>query len=125
MNSFESPLDFCVEKKIGVYSICFSDLFEICQGGPVVGKLSINGASVQGYKFGGPYLVSMNFLYIPVLSRKFLGVGFQLGRIDLENIDLTLIGSNEPLIFLDRIEDEVIFYFGDFDKTIERKYVIS
>ena len=125
MISFESPLDFCMDKKNDGYDICYSDLFEISQGGPVFGSLSINRKMVQGYKFGGPYLISRNILYIPVLSRKFLGVGFQLGRLNLENMELNLIGRSEPLIFLDRIDDEVIYDFGDLDKTIERKYVMS
>lgn len=42
----------------------YSDLHEIQQGSPYIGKLSVNGVLLSGL-FGGPALIARNAVYAP------------------------------------------------------------
>lgn len=81
MNKFEDPIQFDIKKKIGDIEIVYSDLMEFSQGGPEVGKISINGNMVNG-RFGGPALAKADYVYLPAYVTKFLGTGFKLARIN-------------------------------------------
>ena len=75
---------------------------EICQGGPLIGTLIVNGQKVFCDKrFGGPLLCCKNLAFVPMYIRKFCVSGFML----------TVIELNYDLVYLDSIdEDEILFY---------------
>jgi len=118
----QTPWDFDTKWNIGDNEIVYNGLHEICQGGPAVGTLSINGKQVAGYLYGGPFLFYDKIFYIPCYVKKFMGWGFQLAKISLEDLNVQLIGKIENLIFLDKIENGVIYYFENMDK-IEYKFI--
>ena len=117
MKNFETPTDFETSITLNGITIAFNNLQEISQGGPVVGNLLIDNKIVYG-TFGGPFLNENEFLFIPIyLKKRFFGWGFKLAKIDLNNGHCYIVGSIKKLIFLDKIEKDVIYFYEDFYKT--------
>ncbi len=118
---FEDPMQFDIKKKIGNVEVEYSGLMEICQGGPEVGHVSINGKLMEG-RFGGPALLHDDDIYLPVYLKKFLGTGFKLVKINAVTFKCEIFGGLKKLIFLDRIEAGRIYFFEDMNKTIQTYY---
>lgn len=119
MNLFEDPTQFAINKKVGEIQIMYFDLMEIAQGGPLSGYISINGKTMEG-RFGGPFLIKDNYIYIPILEKKFFGIGFKLARINTFTLEIKRLSKIKDLIFLEKIEENKIYFFEDISKTIER-----
>ena len=117
MTLFETPWDFDHKKIFNNMIIEYSDVQEIVQGGPEIGKLSIDNKIFEEKLFGGPCLNLGEFIYLPVYVRKFLNRGFQLCRINLFSRKLDILTSFEDLIYLDRIENNKIYYYIDLEKN--------
>ncbi len=117
MSIFEDPLQFITQKKVGGIEIIYSDLMEISQGGPEVGNLSINGKMVEG-RFGGPSLLNENCMYVPAQVKRFLGTGFKLARINTVTLKVEYLSKVKDLIFLEKIENNRVYFFEDMSKTI-------
>jgi len=115
--NFEDPIQFNIKKDIGNIEIIYSELMEICQGGPEVGHLSINGKKVDGL-FGGPCLYDNDYLYIPIYVKKFLGTGFRLVRININNNNIEYLSKVKKIIFLEKVEGNKVYYYGDIYKTM-------
>jgi len=115
MNNFESPLDFDIVNKMGDVEIVFSDLTEISQGGPKVGSISINGKMIKG-RYGGPILIANSYIYAPAHIKRLLGTAFRLSSINAVTLEITYIGKSMNLIWLDKIEDNQIYFFEDINK---------
>jgi len=119
MSNFEDPLQFDTKKKVGDVELMYSDLMEISQGGPEVGKLSINGIMIDGY-YGGPSILRENYIYVPALMKKFFGSGFKLARINTVTLKVEYLSKLKDLIFLDKIIDNRIYFFEDMSRTIQK-----
>lgn len=118
MMNFETPLSFALVKEANGIKISYSDLMEISQGGPVTGLLAINNTEIPYHRFGGPNLYKEDLLFAPILVKKFLGVCFKIAKINIHTLSMQIIGKRRDLIFLDKIENELIFFYTDLDKTI-------
>ena len=121
MSRFEDPIQFDVKKKVGNGEIVYFDLMEISQGGPQVGSLSINGKIVEG-RYGGPIIYDDRYVYAPAHVKKFLGTGFKLSRINMTTLGVEYLSKIKDLIFLDKLEDNRIYFFEDISKTIQRHF---
>lgn len=109
----ESPVDFIASKVIGRYAIQYSDLHEIGQGGPEVGSIFINGNKVESYLFGGPFLCQENSIYIPAYLPRLLGWRFKIARLELDTLEVQVMGDFKSVIFLKAIEGDTICYYED------------
>jgi hypothetical protein len=96
---------------------------EIAQGGPEIGTLSINGKILSpSLRFGGPAIYKDGTIYVPVFIRRFCISGFRICKINSETLDIEIIGKMKALIFLDKIEDDLIYFFEDLDRTKSSQY---
>jgi len=115
--SFETPWSFREIIEVKDLRIEYKQMTEVCQGGPCIGNLYINGVEVgtlsqKNYKgplfFGGPLLINNECLYVPLFERNISG--FRLFCWNLTN-KTYLIGIEElPLIILDKIDDSNLHY---------------
>lgn len=118
MNVYENPIDFNQSMKEDGYEISYSDTREIAQGGPIVGRLSVNNFLIHPiFLFGGPPLKCKNLLYVPVFVRKFCVAGFRLCVINLDTREFYMIGKVKNLIFLDRIDNDKIYFYENLEKS--------
>lgn len=104
---FDTPFDFSPIVTIGENHIQYTDLVEVCQGGPIVGRLSINGDMVSGYDFTGPFLYSDMFIYVPALVKS----AFIITQINLRTKEVKFRGKTTDFICLEKIEDNKIYYY--------------
>lgn len=92
VNKSDTPWRFTKDIQQDNWHIQYTDLNEICQGGPLVGTLIVNGQKVFCDKrFGGPLLCCKNLAFIPMYIRKFYASGFMLSVIELNSMRLGLI----------------------------------
>ena len=90
--------------------------FEICQGGPSIGDLFVDGqCAIPGSQFGGPMLEFNNALFIPKRSKGWFFNGFKLMRIDLNSFEMRYLGIKSDLLFLKRIDNNYLY----FSKVVE------
>ena len=123
IKSYETPVNFDVSKNIEGTEVEYSELMEVGQGGPEVGKLSVNKSEIKyEYPFGGPFLIKNGYLYVPVFIRSFFRSGFKLAKIDIRSHDVELIGTTLGLIFLSKIEDGKVYFYEDLDKKKSSYY---
>jgi len=107
------------EYSIEGHEIEYRDLMEICQGGPEIGNLFIDGQRIgDNSRFGGPLLYSNRSIYAPIYVKKFISSGFILAKIDIMTNEMKLIGRRKGLIFLEKISDGLAYYYRDLDKTV-------
>ena len=117
MNNNQTPGDFDTVAELENFKNEYRNLREIGQGGPTVGDLSIDGRLLDGDGFGGPLICQSGFLYIPIYVKgSSYGWGFKLGIIDLRTLDLTIFGEIKPVLHLDKIDDNRLYYFTSWDK---------
>jgi hypothetical protein len=118
MIKFEDPIQFNITVELEANKISYSNLMEICQGCPEIGNVYINNKRIDKYKFGGPCLLEMNYVYIPMFIKNIFSSGFKLAIINIDTLEIRTIGGKMPLIFLDKIKDGRIYYYKDLNKTI-------
>ena len=125
INKLGTPWVFVTELQQDKWHIKYSDLTEICQGGPLVGNLIVNGQKVFCDKrFGGPLLYHENLVFIPMFIRKFCISGFMLSIIELNTMRLSTIKDIYDLIYLDSINENGILFYKDIDRTkLHRKKI--
>lgn len=123
MSYNQTPSDFDETIHIEGYKIKYKNLREIGQGAPVIGDLVINGKQMPGYGFGGPLIYQNRHLYIPVYVKEaFYGWGFKLGIINLTDLSIEIVEKITPVIHLDKIENDRIYYFISWDKVKYNHY---
>lgn len=88
----------------------YSDLHEIQQGSPYIGKLSVNGVLLSGL-FGGPALIARNAVYAPRFVKS--EWKFELCRITPSNRAVTPLVSPQHVVWLERIEDGILYFHRD------------
>lgn len=83
-----------------------------------MGEITVDGiAPFPGRKFGGPLLGAGDYIFAPILKKKFLGNYFSLAKVDLTSKALIDLSLKEDLIYLDRIDEEGLFYYNTFNKS--------
>lgn len=117
MSKFENPSEFTTYIESGDIKIQYSNLMEIAMGGPEVGNILINNILIKNHRFGGPLLIKKQFVYAPVFIRRFFFSGFRLARINLTTLKVDLIGKKRDLIFLERIENNKVYFYEDYSKS--------
>lgn len=117
----ENPVSFFSEKKHLDKVIKLTELMEIVQGGPEVGRLSIDEKKILSYLFGGPFLCKDDCVYIPVYLKSFFYKGFKIAKININNQDVKILGNYENLISVYKIEEDFIYYYTDMDGMTSRK----
>lgn len=116
--AFENPIEFETIKADGKHTLVYYNLMEICQGGPEVGNIKIDGkAMFLDQLFGGPSMFFDEKIYIPVFERGFLFSGFKLCIIDLTTFKRHIIGKRSSIIFIDKVQDGTIYYYKDIYKA--------
>jgi hypothetical protein len=116
---FETPIDFASSTKVNGYLITYSNLIELSQGGPAIGRLSIDSEQIgKGSYFGGPLLFDENYIYIPIYIKNFFSSGFKLASVGLKSKALKIITQKKtPLIFLESLDDGFLSYYEDMGQT--------
>ena len=92
---------------------------EVCQGGPVVGDLSVNGKILEGLRFGGPLLHKDESIILPLFVKKIWNTGFVIVSINLKSLVMNKLSKVFPLAYLSRVEGLRIYFFEDCNKTKE------
>ena len=99
-------------------TVRYLDLKEICQGGPEIGTLEINGVEVEwANPFGGPMVIQDGFVFLPEFTRGFFRAGFRLARIRVSDLSVSTFGKVEPLLIIERIEPDAVAYYASLNKT--------
>lgn len=103
------------------FTIKLNSLVEgICQGGPMIGTLSINGKAYSNDKFSGPMLEHKGKLYIPKLKKSiFRGIGFELVSIDIKHNTLKSLTGWKSMVLLKEINGTMAIFFTDIDNLNE------
>lgn len=110
------PLNFLDTYAIEGHLIKYSSFIEICQGGPEVARLSIDGRFLGAERdiyFGGPPVFYKGYMFVPHLKKSFLSRYFKLCVIDLNNLSMKEIGGKEELILLKEVNDNTIYFFRE------------
>lgn len=113
MNLYNTPLYINAKKEEDGITIEYTDIREICQGGPEVGIFVINGKRIKDKLFGGPYIKNKDCLFVPLYK----GPHFVLAMINVTTLNIQVVGKSEDLIFLDKIEDNSVFYYTHINKS--------
>ena len=114
----DTPVNFNFELTINSSKVTYTNVMELCQGCPAVGNLTVEGVQVsEKFRFGGPAVGSEAYLYAPVFVEELWSAGFELAKINLNSLELELIGEKKNLIFLDKIKNGHIYFYEDLEKT--------
>lgn len=85
--------------------------FEICQGGPNVGTLMIDGDIRYPQKlFGGPMLIIDDAIYMTLRYKGFFVNGFKLISISLKDFSMKEYNLKKDVINIQGYKDGVIYY---------------
>ena len=125
VNKLDTPWGFTKDIQQDNWHIQYTNLNEICQGGPLVGNLIVNGQKVFCDKrFGGPLLYHENLVFIPMYIRKFCISGFMISVIELNSMRLIRVKDIYDLVYLDSINENEILFYKDIDRTkLHRKKI--
>ena len=104
--------------------IKYSELLEIAQGSPQVGQITVNGIKLEG-RYTGPALFDGKYLYIPRLEKKLFTNYFQLVQIDTETQIQRKIGELHHLIWIQRIQDQTLYFNDSIDQIKLLSYLIE
>lgn len=124
--NLNTPTDFSEKEEIGENVIEYLNLIEVCQDGPIIGNIRINGKIINSsLRFGSPIAINNNNLYIPVYKNTLLKAGFKLCEINFQTFNVTEIGKIKDLIYINNVENNKLFYFEDVCKTKSSYYELN
>jgi hypothetical protein len=110
----------------GETTLEYVNTYELCQGGPEVGVLKIDGGVVhQVHKFGGPLLYDSGVVYLPLFNRGIFIDDFKLAVIEVKAQQLKVSRFSEDLILLDKIQGDAVYYFNDLANATRKMVSIS
>ena len=111
------PINFINKFSYPNGNLKYINMVEICQGGPEIGNLEINGEVLfPKYQFGGPAIIDGYYLYIPKVKRSILkGTGFILVSINLKNRQELELTKKYDLILLKEKKDNKLIWFSDLE----------
>lgn len=121
----QNPISFISEKELPNFKLKYINLMEIGQGGPEVGNVYIDDKKVPTYLFGGPFLLSDGYVYMPVYLKSFFYKGFKIAKVSVENLKVEILGSYENLINLYKIDENYIYYYRDINNNQQGKLKIK
>lgn len=99
----ESSLNFNVNIKLpNGKEVLYLNTYEICQGCPEVGKLSIDGNIIKKEIFDGPLLYNN---------------GFYLAKINTSTLEMILISEMNQIINLIEIENSTIYFYNSLEQN--------
>ncbi len=103
------------------FTIKLNSLAEgICQGGPLIGTLFINGKAYSNDKFSGPMLEHKGKLYIPKLKKSFFrGFGFELVSIDIKHNTLKSLSGWKSMVLLKEVNGTTVTFFTNIENLNE------
>ncbi|ASW72835.1 hypothetical protein IQ37_05785 [Chryseobacterium piperi] len=114
----ETPISFRLKINLpNKKEVLYHDLYEICQGCPEVGKLSIDGNLIKREIFGGPLLYENGFIYIPCFRKKWFNSGFYLVKINTSTLEFTVISDMYQIIDLIKIENDSIYFYDNLEQS--------
>ena len=123
INKFDTPIYFQEKQSVAGVEVEYTDTKEICQGGPAIGKIKINGRLFSdSIYFGGPFLSEDVFIYVPMFVQKLFRSGFKLCVINTTTLEQKILEPLRDLIFLHSIDGERIAFYEDLDKTVLNFY---
>ncbi len=113
----ESPISFNIKVNLpNGKEVLYLNRYEICQGCPEVGKLSIDGTIIKKEVFGGPLLYEQGFIYIPCFKRKWFNSGFYLTKINTSTLEMFTISEMYQIIDLIKIENSIIYFYDSLQQ---------
>jgi hypothetical protein len=114
----DNPLNYNINVKLpNEMEVSYINMYEICQGCPEVGKLSIDGNVVGKEVFGGPLLYDNGYIYIPCFKRKWFTSGFYLAKINTSTLEILLISDMYQIIDLIKIENFTIYFYDSLEQN--------
>ena len=113
------PINFLESYEAEGRTIKYSSFVEIAQGGPEVGKITIDGKEVgsKGDYFGGPPLFHRGKMFVPRLKKAFLRRHFKICMIDLTNLSMEEIGEQADLVLISKVDDTSVYFYEDTPNT--------
>lgn len=121
MMNLESVTDFKTEVISKNFKLQYLNLFEIVQGGPEIGQISIDDYLIKNVFFGGPILYNEYYIFIPMYVKGVLKRGFRLVKIDVKSKKITKVSGIENLIVLNKIDESFVYYSVDQDRITQKK----
>lgn len=101
------PWDFIATYKTESCQIEFRKMFNFFKDGPLCGQLYVNDKQVyypQCDGFGGPPLITKEYLYTPVYQRNIIGfkdiIGAFIAEIDLKSLSVRIVGKKQEFIHI-------------------------
>ncbi len=118
------PWNFPDVLKSDEITVEYSDIKEVGQGSPLVGKLSINGQSLpSGYDFGGPALIGSKAVFVPRFVQK--KRMFELCKINPETRAIKTLITPLHIIWPDKIENGILYFYSDMNRTALSQYDLT
>lgn len=119
---FETPLSFRIKINFpNKKEVLYHNLYEIYQGCPEVGELSIDDRLIKKEVFGGPLLYEKGFIYVPCFKRKWFNSGFYLAKINTFTLEFTVISDMYQIIDLIKLENNNIYFYDSLDQSEVRE----
>lgn len=100
MTNLENPLSFSDSKNLFGHKIEMVDQIEVCQGGPVIGDLIIDGRRVMDSQFGGPIWPLRNGVIAPIFERSFFSSGFRVALVDYDGGKTKICSSRYDVVWI-------------------------
>jgi len=122
----ETPFQIIPNRNIEGIEIRFENIRELCQGGPEIGQLLINGARMSSDQwFGGPIMINDRSIIAPVYTRSFLKSGFRISMINIDSKEIKYISKIYPLINLISITEKKVIFTTDLDNKSLKEVSIT
>lgn len=100
-----------------------SDLLEICQGGPYVGNLAIDGIGFGSRRFLNKFVETEDSVFVSEFTRGFFKSGFRLLRVKRNDMSETVLIKNGEYIEPTSLSNGKLFYrentFSDSERSLE------
>ncbi len=111
-----TPWNISRQVDTGELAIHYGKITEVCQGGPEIGTLWINGKMpFHSDMFGGPMIIQENkAVFLPRFDRR--RRQFELCRIDLDTLRISILTPPRNLIWLDKLEDDILYFYEDLNR---------
>ena len=115
----DTPWNFDTTYEINSYKIEFKCLRNFAKEGPLCGQLYINNKLVncpmECDGFGGPPLITQEYIYTPVYQRGIGGFfdidGGVIAEINLRNMSVRIIGEKYDVINIAYIKGERLYFY--------------
>jgi len=124
MRNCETAWQFQTEREFGKHKLRYINVSELGMDGPTVGNVTIDDTMISSAIFGGPPISDGVYLYIPEFQRNLFSSGFKICKVNMETLQNRVYGELKPVIALDRIENNIIYYFADRNQTKQLTFTI-